>query len=84
MIIASRLFQRKSIAANLKCLMPTHEQSALAAAAAYPTASLPAKRYLIGRYPEAVAEVPLTGTAAFTDVDTPEALEAVKAELEKT
>ena len=41
-------------------------------------------RYLIGRYAEAVAEVPLTGTAALTDVDTPEALEAVKAELEKT
>jgi molybdenum cofactor cytidylyltransferase len=41
-------------------------------------------RYLIGRYPEAVAEVPLTGTAALTDVDTPEALRAVKAELEKT
>jgi molybdenum cofactor cytidylyltransferase len=41
-------------------------------------------RYLIGRYPEAVAEVPLSGMAAFTDVDTPEALEAVKAELEKT
>ncbi len=41
-------------------------------------------RYLIGRYPEAVAEVPLTGKAAFTDVDTPEALLAVKAELEKT
>jgi molybdenum cofactor cytidylyltransferase len=41
-------------------------------------------RYLIGRYPEAVAEVPLTGTAALTDVDTPEALEAVRAELEKT
>jgi molybdenum cofactor cytidylyltransferase len=41
-------------------------------------------RYLIGRYPEAVAEVPLSGTAAFTDVDTPEALLAVKAELEKT
>jgi molybdenum cofactor cytidylyltransferase len=41
-------------------------------------------RYLIGRYPEAVAEVPLSGKAAFTDVDTPEALEAVKAELEKT
>jgi molybdenum cofactor cytidylyltransferase len=40
-------------------------------------------RYLIGRYPEAVAEVALTGTAALTDVDTPEALEAVKAELEK-
>jgi molybdenum cofactor cytidylyltransferase len=41
-------------------------------------------RYLIGRNPEAVVEVPLTGTAALTDVDTPEALEAVKAELEKT
>jgi len=41
-------------------------------------------RHLIGRYPEAVAEVPVAGTAAFTDVDTPEALEAVKAELEKT
>jgi molybdenum cofactor cytidylyltransferase len=41
-------------------------------------------RYLIGRYPEAVAEVPLSGTAALTDVDTPEALEAVRAELEKT
>ena len=41
-------------------------------------------RHLIGRYPEAVAEVPLTGAAALTDVDTPEALRAVKAELEKT
>jgi molybdenum cofactor cytidylyltransferase len=41
-------------------------------------------RNLIGRYPEAVAELPLTGTAALTDVDTPEALEAVRAELEKT
>ena len=41
-------------------------------------------RHLIGRYTEAVAEVPLTGTAALTDVDTPEALEAVKAELERT
>jgi molybdenum cofactor cytidylyltransferase len=40
-------------------------------------------RYLIGRHAEAVAEVPLTGTAALTDVDTPEALEAVRAELEK-
>jgi molybdenum cofactor cytidylyltransferase len=40
-------------------------------------------RYLIGRYAEAVTEVPLTGTAALTDVDTPEALQAVKAELEK-
>ena len=41
-------------------------------------------RYLIGRYPEAVVEVPLSGTAALTDVDTPEALAAVKKELEKT
>jgi molybdenum cofactor cytidylyltransferase len=40
-------------------------------------------RHLIARYAEAVAEVPLSGTAALTDVDTPEALEAVKAELEK-
>ena len=40
-------------------------------------------RYLIGRYPEAIVEVPLTGTAALTDVDTPEALEAVRAELER-
>jgi molybdenum cofactor cytidylyltransferase len=40
-------------------------------------------RYLIGRYPEAIAEVPLAGTAALTDVDTPEALEAVRKELEK-
>jgi molybdenum cofactor cytidylyltransferase len=41
-------------------------------------------RHLIGRYPEAVAEVPLIGTAALTDVDTPEAFQAVKAELERT
>ena len=41
-------------------------------------------RYLIARYAEAVTEVPLTGKAALTDVDTPEALKAVKAELEKT
>ena len=41
-------------------------------------------RYLIGRYGEAVTEVPLTGTAALTDIDTPEALAAVRAELEKT
>jgi molybdenum cofactor cytidylyltransferase len=41
-------------------------------------------RHLIGRYAEAVTEVPLSGTAALTDVDTPEALQAVKAELEKT
>ncbi len=41
-------------------------------------------RYLIGRYAEAVAEVPFSGKAALTDVDTPELLEAVKAELEGT
>jgi molybdenum cofactor cytidylyltransferase len=40
-------------------------------------------RHLIGRYGEAVAEVPL-GKAALTDVDTPEVLKAVKAELEGT
>ena len=39
-------------------------------------------RHLISRYGEAVVEVPLSGTAALTDVDTPEALEAVRAELE--
>ncbi len=41
-------------------------------------------RHLIGRYSEAVVEVPLTGTAALTDIDTPEVLQAVKAELEGT
>jgi molybdenum cofactor cytidylyltransferase len=41
-------------------------------------------RRLIGRYGEAVLEVPLTGKAALTDVDTPEALAAVRAELEET
>jgi molybdenum cofactor cytidylyltransferase len=41
-------------------------------------------RHLIGRYSEAVAEVPLSGSAALTDIDTPEALGAVKAELEGT
>jgi len=41
-------------------------------------------RNLIGRYGEAVTEVPLSGKGALTDIDTPEALEAVKAELEKT
>jgi molybdenum cofactor cytidylyltransferase len=41
-------------------------------------------RHLIGRYSEAVVEVPLTGTAALTDIDTPEALQVVKAELEGT
>ena len=41
-------------------------------------------RHLIGRYAEAVAEVPVTDEAALIDVDTPEALDAVKAELERT
>jgi molybdenum cofactor cytidylyltransferase len=39
-------------------------------------------RNLIGRYPEAVAEVPLADAAALIDVDTPEALLKVRAELE--
>ena len=39
-------------------------------------------RNLIGRYAEAVTEVPLTDTAALVDVDTPEALVKLKAELE--
>jgi molybdenum cofactor cytidylyltransferase len=41
-------------------------------------------RNLIGRYPEGVAEVALTDEAALIDVDTPEALDKVKAELERT
>jgi molybdenum cofactor cytidylyltransferase len=40
-------------------------------------------RHLIGSYAEAVAEVPLSGAAALTDVDTPESLSAVKAEIER-
>jgi molybdenum cofactor cytidylyltransferase len=39
-------------------------------------------RHLISAYTEAVAEVPLTGNAALIDVDTPEALLAVKAAIE--
>jgi molybdenum cofactor cytidylyltransferase len=39
-------------------------------------------RQLIGRYAEAVTEVALTDIAALTDVDTPEALSKLKAELE--
>jgi molybdenum cofactor cytidylyltransferase len=39
-------------------------------------------RHVIGRYPEAVAEVAVTDKAAFVDIDTPDALEKVKAELE--
>jgi molybdenum cofactor cytidylyltransferase len=40
-------------------------------------------RHLIGQYAEAVVEVPLAGDAALTDVDTPESLSAVKAEIER-
>ncbi len=40
-------------------------------------------RHLIGQYAEAVVEVPLAGEAALTDVDTPESLSAVKAEIER-
>jgi molybdenum cofactor cytidylyltransferase len=39
-------------------------------------------RNLIGRYGEAVTEVPVAGKAAFTDVDTQEAFDGVKAEIE--
>jgi molybdenum cofactor cytidylyltransferase len=41
-------------------------------------------RHLIGRYPEALVEVPVTGEGAFADIDTPEALRALRAELEAT
>lgn len=40
-------------------------------------------RNMIARYAEAVAEVPFADTAALVDVDTPEALAEVKAELER-
>ncbi|MDI1345806.1 MAG: molybdopterin-binding/glycosyltransferase family 2 protein [Pseudolabrys sp.] len=40
-------------------------------------------RHLIGQYAEAVVEVPVVGAAALTDVDTPESLSAVKAEIER-
>ena len=39
-------------------------------------------RHLIGRYGEAVAEVPVDGKAVLVDIDTPEALLGVKAEIE--
>jgi molybdenum cofactor cytidylyltransferase len=39
-------------------------------------------RHLIASYAEVVAEVPVEDAAALTDVDTPEALRAVKAEIE--
>ncbi len=40
-------------------------------------------RHLIGTYAEAVVEVPVSDEAALTDVDTPESLVAVKAEIER-
>jgi len=40
-------------------------------------------RHLIASYVEAVVEVPVKGEAALTDVDTPESLSAVKAEIER-
>ena len=40
-------------------------------------------RHLIASFPEAVTEVPLSGSAALVDVDTPDALKAVKAEIER-
>ena len=40
-------------------------------------------RHLIGNYAEVVVEVPVAGEAALTDVDTPESLLAVKAEIER-
>ncbi|HXX25618.1 MAG TPA: molybdopterin-binding/glycosyltransferase family 2 protein [Pseudolabrys sp.] len=40
-------------------------------------------RYLIGSYAEAVVEVSVADDAALTDVDTPESLSAVKAEIER-
>jgi molybdenum cofactor cytidylyltransferase len=39
-------------------------------------------RHLIGRYGEAVVEVAVDGKAALTDIDTPEALVGVRAEIE--
>jgi molybdenum cofactor cytidylyltransferase len=41
-------------------------------------------RHLIGRYGEALVEVPVDDRSSFVDVDTPEALRAVKAEMERT
>jgi molybdenum cofactor cytidylyltransferase len=41
-------------------------------------------RHLIGRYGEAVVEVPVTDIGVLADIDTPQALAALKAELEKT
>jgi molybdenum cofactor cytidylyltransferase len=40
-------------------------------------------RQLIGRYGEAVIEVPVTGAAALTDIDTQEVLAGIKAAIER-
>ena len=40
-------------------------------------------RHLIGNYTEAVVEIPVASEAALIDVDTPESLSAVKAEIER-
>ena len=40
-------------------------------------------RHLIGKYSEAVVEVPVFDKGALTDIDTPDALAALKAELER-
>jgi molybdenum cofactor cytidylyltransferase len=39
-------------------------------------------RHLIGQYGEAVVEVPVDGKAALVDIDTPEALHGLRAEME--
>jgi molybdenum cofactor cytidylyltransferase len=39
-------------------------------------------RHLIGSHAEAVTEVAVNGNAALTDVDTPDALKAVRAAIE--
>ena len=39
-------------------------------------------RHLIGSLPEAVAEVPVSGEGAVTDIDTPDALSLAKAGIE--
>jgi molybdenum cofactor cytidylyltransferase len=41
-------------------------------------------RHLIGRYGEAVVEVLVSDMGVLADIDTPQALAALKAELEKT
>jgi thiamine biosynthesis protein ThiI len=54
LIIAPRLFPRKSNAGNLNSLMPNDDQSGSSGGAANPAARSPATRYLIGRYHEIV------------------------------